>query len=176
MIRQLRELTNLERVKEQIHTSHWSRAVLKTRQKMSNPSIIFLKSLFIYFQRGEGKEKERETSMCGCLSSTPYWGSGPQARHVPWLGIEQCPFGLEACAQSTEPHQPRLYSWNKEIALLRFLVTLGEGLRGTALHSSYSVLLQVIPFFSLHRWLAEKWQIFTLGGIKQFSKHAYCTQ
>ena len=30
----------------------------------------------IYFQR-EGKGG-RETSMCGCLSRTPYWGPGPQ--------------------------------------------------------------------------------------------------
>ena len=39
--------------------------------------------LFIYFYREEGKEKERETSMCGCLLCTPYWGPGPQPRHVP---------------------------------------------------------------------------------------------
>ena len=26
--------------------------------------------------------------MCGCLSRTPNWGSGPQPRHVPWLAIE----------------------------------------------------------------------------------------
>ena len=26
--------------------------------------------------------------MCGCLSCTPNWGSGPQPRHVPWLGIK----------------------------------------------------------------------------------------
>ena len=25
--------------------------------------------------------------MCGCLSCAPYWGAGPQPRHVPWLGI-----------------------------------------------------------------------------------------
>ena len=31
---------------------------------------IFLKSLFIYFER-EGKGRGRETSMCGCLSRTP---------------------------------------------------------------------------------------------------------
>ena len=30
----------------------------------------------------------RETSMCGCLSHIPYWGPGPQPRHLPWLGIE----------------------------------------------------------------------------------------
>ena len=26
--------------------------------------------------------------MCDCLSFAPYWGPGPQPRHVPWLGIE----------------------------------------------------------------------------------------
>ena len=26
--------------------------------------------------------------MCGCLSCASYLGSGPQPRHVPWLGIE----------------------------------------------------------------------------------------
>ena len=35
--------------------------------------------------KGEGKEKERETSMGGCLSHAPYWGSGWQPRPVPWL-------------------------------------------------------------------------------------------
>ena len=26
--------------------------------------------------------------MCGCRSHTPYWGPGPQPRHVPWLEIK----------------------------------------------------------------------------------------
>ena len=26
--------------------------------------------------------------MCGYFSHAPYWGPGPQPRHVPWLGIE----------------------------------------------------------------------------------------
>ena len=26
--------------------------------------------------------------MCGCLSCAPYWGLGPNTRHVPWLGIK----------------------------------------------------------------------------------------
>ena len=47
--------------------------------------------------------------MYSCLSHTPYWGPGPQPRHVPWLGIEPGPFiDLQACTQSTEPHQPGL--------------------------------------------------------------------
>ena len=50
---------------------------------------FFIKNLFIYFlERGEGREKARTTSVPGCLSYAPYWGPGPQPRHVPWLGIE----------------------------------------------------------------------------------------
>ena len=44
-------------------------------------SFFFYKILFIDFQRGEGREKERETSMCGCLAGpTPHqhWGFGQQ--------------------------------------------------------------------------------------------------
>ena len=39
---------------------------------------IFLR-LFIYLflENGEGKEKEREISMCGCLLCAPCWGLGP---------------------------------------------------------------------------------------------------
>ena len=46
-----------------------------------NKCILFLKFyLFIFRQRG--REGERETSMCGCLSCTRYWGLGPQPRRV----------------------------------------------------------------------------------------------
>ena len=41
----------------------------------------------LFLERGEGKEKGRETT-CGWLSHAPYWGPGPQRRHVPWLGIK----------------------------------------------------------------------------------------
>ena len=44
----------------------------------------FLKDfIYLFLERGEGKEKERDTSMCGCLSHAPYWGPGPQPRRVP---------------------------------------------------------------------------------------------
>ena len=58
-------------------------------------SCCSFKMLFILFlDRGEGRKKGRETSMCGCLSSAPYWGPGPQPRHVPWLEIEPVTFWL----------------------------------------------------------------------------------
>ena len=51
--------------------------------------LIFFKDfIYLFLEKGEGREKERETSMCGCLSCTPNWGPGPQPRHVPCLGIE----------------------------------------------------------------------------------------
>ena len=30
--------------------------------------------------------------MCDCHSHAPYWGPGPQPRHVPWLGIKPVTF------------------------------------------------------------------------------------
>ena len=46
---------------------------------------LFL-TFYLFTFRERGRKKERETSMCGCLFSTPYWGPG--SRHVPRLGIE----------------------------------------------------------------------------------------
>ena len=50
----------------------------------NNITEYFLKKiLFIYLERGEGKEKRgRETSMCGCLPGGPQWGPGSQPRQV----------------------------------------------------------------------------------------------
>ena len=53
-------------------------------------SFFFFKILFIFRQRRREGGRERETSMCGCLSLTPYWGPGLQPRHVPWSGIRTC--------------------------------------------------------------------------------------
>ena len=74
----------------------------------------FLKILFIYFQRGEGREKKgekhqrlREKSI-SCLPHTPPTGDVAGNPHM-------CPgresitsdlFGWKASAQSTGPHQP----------------------------------------------------------------------
>ena len=51
---------------------------------------LFFKKDFTYLflEREGGREKERETSMCDCVSRTPYWGPGPRSKHVPWLEIE----------------------------------------------------------------------------------------
>ena len=56
---------------------------------LCSPSLSLFKDfVYLFLERGEGREKGRETSMCGCLSCAPTWGPGPQPRHVPWLGIK----------------------------------------------------------------------------------------
>ena len=47
--------------------------------------VYFFKDfIYLFLDRGEGKEKE--ASMCSCLSCVPYWGPGAQLRHVPLTG------------------------------------------------------------------------------------------
>ena len=46
--------------------------------------LFFKDFIYLFLERVEGREKGRETSMCGCLSCGP----GLQPRHVPWLGIK----------------------------------------------------------------------------------------
>ena len=44
---------------------------------------FFLNFISLFLERRKGRERGRETSVCGCLSCTPYWGPGWQPRHVP---------------------------------------------------------------------------------------------
>ena len=54
--------------------------------------------------------------MCGCLWSTPYWGPGPQPNMCSDWESNWRPFGLQACAQSSELHQPRwTYSYYRQL-------------------------------------------------------------
>ena len=64
-----------------------------------------------FFKDFRGKEKEKERRMCGCLLCTLYWGHGLQPRHVPWLGIKPVTLWFTALAQSTELHQPELFTF-----------------------------------------------------------------
>ena len=60
---------------------------------------------YVLLERGDRRERGRETSMCGCLPHAPYWGPGQQPRHVPWLGIKLAILWF-ASTQSFEPNQP----------------------------------------------------------------------
>ena len=75
----------------------------------------FLKYLFIYLflEREEWKDRGRETSMCGCFSNACYWGPDLARNWGMWpdweLNLRL--FGLQASAQSTEPHKLGLVSF-----------------------------------------------------------------
>ena len=49
-------------------------------------SFLFFFFLFILSERGEGRERGREISMCGCPSRAPNWVPGPQPRQCALTG------------------------------------------------------------------------------------------
>ena len=59
--------------------------------------------------RKRGREGEREPSMCGCSWHAPYWDLARNPGMCPDWESNQWPFGSQACAQSTELHQPGPY-------------------------------------------------------------------
>ena len=68
---------------------HWNvlGSIAGARSKLSvvppPQAIVPLKKYTFYLFIFRRRKKGRETSMCGCLLLTPYWGPGPQIRHVP---------------------------------------------------------------------------------------------
>ena len=100
--------------------------------------LRFLKFIF----RGKGREGEREGEKHQCVVafSTPptgaHWGPGPQARHVPWLGIEPVTLCFSG-TQSTEPHQSGLIKF--------FCLTFTE-------HLLYVVFVCVRESKRVHAW------------------------
>ena len=75
-------------------------------------TFFFLTFYIFIFREGKGRRKRgRKISLCGFLSRTPYWGPGPQPRHVPWLEIELVTLWFAACTHSTEQHQPGFTSY-----------------------------------------------------------------
>ena len=65
--------------------------------------------IYLFLERGEGRERGRETSMCGCLLCAPYWGPGQQPRHVRWLGIKLS--DLLVCRPALNPPSHSSQGW-----------------------------------------------------------------
>ena len=42
--------------------------------------------IYLFLERGRDGEREEEKYQCMVSSHTPYWGPGPQPRHVPCTG------------------------------------------------------------------------------------------
>ena len=92
--------------------------------------FIFLKIFILFFREGKGDRKRgRETSVCGCLSCTPYRWPGRQPRHVPHQEWNQRPLDSQAAGRhsTAEPHQPGLcvcfqWPWQFSRVLVRYFV------------------------------------------------------
>ena len=69
--------------------------------------LFFFKILFIFRERGKKGEREGEKRQCVVASHTPRNGdlTCNPGMCPDWESNLQ-PFGLQASAQSTEPHQP----------------------------------------------------------------------
>ena len=79
---------SLEANSSRARSSSLLRPIVYSTQSLNWEWLFFFKVLFIFREEKGGRKRERQTSMCGCLSCAPIWGPGQQPRHVPWLGIE----------------------------------------------------------------------------------------
>ena len=86
-----------------------------------NKDLYFFKDfIYLFLDRGEGKEKEGEKHQCAVASHTPPTGDltwpAIQALCPDWESNWQ-PFGSQAGTQFTEPHRPEkdLYFLYKEL-------------------------------------------------------------
>ena len=57
-------------------TSYTTRTSVRG-ENSNTDGVIFKKTLFIFREGKGGRKRGRETSMCGCLSCTPNWGTWP---------------------------------------------------------------------------------------------------
>ena len=58
-------------------------------EKLKQRLYLFFKDfMYIFLERGAGRERGKETLMCGCLLCAHYWGPGLQPMHMPLLGIK----------------------------------------------------------------------------------------
>ena len=84
--------------------------------------------LFIFRPRRRERKREGKKHQCGCPLCAPCWGPGCNPGMFPAWELNQCPFGLQASAQSTEPHHPGPFSiflkennhWKKKADNLQF--------------------------------------------------------
>ena len=90
--------------------------------------IKSFKKRYIYFQRGEGREKEGEKHQCAretlisCLLCTPNLGPGLQPRQVPFGESNLRPFVLQDDTQPAELYHSGQQSLNfKHIYILEFI-------------------------------------------------------
>ena len=83
---------------------------------MCSSTFFFFKDfIYLYIERGEGKERNINVWLPSRPPPTPHphshphpappWGPGPQLSMFPDWELNQQPLGSQAHTQSTEPHQ-----------------------------------------------------------------------
>ena len=100
---------------------------LNPLSQTSQHSIIFFSFIFfkiLFLERGEGRQKERQKHQCVVASHSPHTGDlACNPGMCPDWASNQRPFGLQAGAQSTEPHQPGLNYLFLDLIFLIFTYT-----------------------------------------------------
>ena len=84
--------------------------------KSTKRKLVLKDFMYVFLERGEGKEKERERNINVWLPlAHPLLGTWPATQACALTGYQnRWPFGSQASTQYTEPHQPRrLYILNK---------------------------------------------------------------
>ena len=80
--------------------------------------FIFLKDfIYLFLDRGEGREKERERNIIVCSLECPLLGTWPATQACALTGNQPETLGLQAGAQSTEPHQPGPYTYSLNVRI-----------------------------------------------------------
>ena len=79
-------------------------------------NILFFLRFCLFLDRGGGREKEGERHQCVVASHAPPTGDlACNPGLCPDWELNQRPFGSQAGAQSTEPHQPGLLKYFNKI-------------------------------------------------------------
>ena len=74
-----------------------------------NSSYFFKDFIYLFLERGKEGEREGEIYQCVVASHVPPTGAlAHNSGMCPDWELNQRPLGLQAGAQSTEPHQPGL--------------------------------------------------------------------
>ena len=123
--------------------------------------------IYVLLERGDGKEKEREKSMCGCFLCAPYWGPGPLPRHVPWLGIELAILGFTGWHSIHWATPARVkYCFHRSSSTLWSLVLYSTQFGNTLLEQGKMKWLQGQPQKRNYRRLVWEYEICFLGAKK----------
>ena len=123
--------------------------------------------LFIFREEKGGRKMGTETSMYGCLLSGPYWGPGPQTRHVSWTGNQTSAPWVHRPALNPLSHASQgkhLNFWHEEERVCKGLENTEFGLgylkfdiqEEVLSRSLYIKISVTISTFQWEKWGAER--------------------